>query len=81
MTKKPKMPPTEIDAIKDIELPEGKCGSCKFVDKDPGNNFFCRRYPAQLVVSPQQGIVALFPVVNLEKDWCGEFSSIVRTSH
>lgn len=71
-------PPVEI--VPELNLPEGRCGSCKFADKDPEGRYYCRRYPAQLVLVPQ-GLVALFPVVDLEKDWCGEYAPLIRTSH
>ena len=55
------------DDIPDIS---GKCGSCTYADMGEDGRAFCRRYPAQLLV--HGGIQALFPVVQLTVDWCGE---------
>jgi len=55
------------------------CGTCFFMDAT-GDRTFCRRYPAQLVnqqVGPGQiTLQALYPVVDPEKDWCGEHSVV-----
>ena len=40
-----------------------------------GDTMFCRRYPAQLVNNQMPDgikLQALYPVVDAEKDWCGE---------
>ena len=51
------------------------CKTCKYMDKESGVNPFCRRYPAQLINNQQPDgikLQALYPVVDPEKDWCGE---------
>ena len=58
------------------------CKTCKYMQT--GDTMFCRRYPAQLVnqqVGVGQIIIlqALYPVVDAEKDWCGEHS-VVETA-
>ena len=54
------------------------CKTCKYMQT--GDTTFCRRYPAQLVnqqAGPGQIILqALYPVVDPEKDWCGEHSVV-----
>ena len=61
------------------------CKTCKYMDKESGVNPFCRRYPAQLVnqqAGPGQIILqALYPVVDAEKDWCGEHSVVETAEH
>ena len=60
--------------LKDLQ---GKCGLCRYADMGKDSRMdnlpFCRRYPAQLVQFNNQ-IQALFPVVDLQKDWCGEYA-------
>ena len=50
-----------------------------------GDKPFCRRYPAQLVnqqIRPGQiTLQALYPVIDAEKDWCGEHSVVETTGH
>ena len=43
-----------------------------------GDTTFCRRYPAQLVNNQMPDgikLQALYPVVDAEKDWCGEYEA------
>lgn len=56
--------------------PDGEkitCKSCAFMDASNPARPFCRRYPAQLI-SENDNIRALYPVVNPLEDWCGEHS-------
>lgn len=68
--KKPKK-----EALPGLPDVTGKCGSCKYADKSPNDLFFCRRYPAQLISTNGQ-VQALYPVVTLAVDWCGEHQPI-----
>lgn len=50
-----------------------------FMDGTDTDRPFCRRYPAQLVNNQaNDGVIrlqALYPVVNPDSDWCGEYKS------
>ena len=73
--------PLDAMAVEDkMESVRGKCWSCKFLDSSKGERPFCRRYPASLVV--QNGTVqALFPVVSLTEDFCGEYVVLDKLYH
>lgn len=53
-----------------------------FMDSTDTDRPFCRRYPAQLVnqqIGEGQIILqALYPVVDPDKDWCGEYKLKVK---
>lgn len=82
MSKKPNLTIIESTAI-DLDDLNGKCGTCRYADMESAENLppgqpprpFCRRYPAQLVIW-NGGIRAQYPIVDLTKDWCGEWKSI-----
>lgn len=52
------------------------CATCRFLDITNPQQMFCRRYPAQLVVTEPGKIRALYPVVTPMQDWCGEHQDI-----
>ncbi len=52
-------------------VPKFHCGNCKFADITNIAEPFCRRFPAQLVKT-DVGVRALYPVVTVARDWCGE---------
>lgn len=55
----------------EVLRPVVTCASCRYVDKTDEQKPFCRRYPATLVPT-DVGPRALYPVVTLDRDWCGE---------
>lgn len=57
-----------------------RCGTCRFIDSNSTEQF-CRRYPATLINQLDSGVAkirALFPVVNPDADWCGEYKAAPR---
>lgn len=51
------------------------CKSCKFLAKSYGM-YECRRYaPRPVTTAEVQNFNAVFPVVDVDSDWCGEFQS------
>jgi hypothetical protein len=73
MSKKP--PLTVVSTAIDLASLEGKCGTCKYPDMGQDGRAFCRRYPATLVQNNGQ-VQALYPIVDLAKDWCGCWAAL-----
>jgi len=52
------------------------CKDCKFALITPEMELYCRRFPPQMVfkITPTDvGALAVFPAMNADRGWCGEF--------
>lgn len=74
-----KVVPVVLDTPK-VEVPKDcmpRCKHCAFVDLEPKDDLgLCRRYPPLVIsMSDDTGdeAASVLPVVDPDKDWCGEF--------